>query len=280
LSSEWAVVPEGTTERLTNLRPELSWERLAITARTNRAQAFVVHGYEFIEQRETARFEELLVPSRSGKAATTEFVILRQKPHSGGTSGRKFSMMDLDGRDILVDRGGCGELVYRWLDVEVRPETGDSTLQNLAEFRSASSPAEAILAVYFGETYACVVSRAAYAEVMRYNPKGLALRLEEVRTSPPFLQHIVACPKSLPAGRRKELVQTASAIQLLQADGVWGLMPPKAEDFRTLTSLITRWQGYFGSERETPPAEDPAGAKPAPAADPAPSGELSERRPG
>src|SRR5687768_14281413 len=79
LSSEWAATPDGTNERLRNLRQELSWENMAKTARTGKAQAFVIHGYEFVEHGESAQLDGLLVPVRDGKAAMTEFVILRQR---------------------------------------------------------------------------------------------------------------------------------------------------------------------------------------------------------
>jgi hypothetical protein len=258
LSSKWSGGHGSGSERLRNIRAELSWDRLARIARTGKAHAFVVHGYEFIERGEEAHLEALLVPSRDGRAAMTEFIILRQR--AGG--GRQFDMHDLKDREILLDRGGCGDLVYRWLDHEIRPGTGDPGRNDLAQFRTASNAAEAILAVYFGDVYACVVSRSAYSEAIKYNPRGLTTKLEEVRSSPPLLQYVIACPKNMPAPRRKELVKGATGIELLNPDGVWTLAPPQADDLKSLTKMIREWQVFFG-----PPGVDQADV-PAPPAPP------------
>ena len=264
LSSEWAQVPEGTNERLRNLRQELSWERLGRTARKGEAEAFVVHGYEFIEYCDSAELDDLLVPMRDGKAAMTGFVILGQRTLANKRGERKFSMIDLEDQEILVDRGGCGELVYRWLDREIRLETGTRTRDQVAEFRTAPSATEAMLAVYFGDAHACVVTSAAYAEVRRYNPEGITSKLVELRASPLLLQHIVACPRRLETPRRKELIKRAAGIRVVQNDGVWTLAVPKPEDLRSLTQLIREWQGFFDAPESL--ADRNSGTAPAEAA--------------
>jgi hypothetical protein len=278
LSAEWSGGHGSGSERLRNIRPELSWDRLARIARTGKAHAFVVHGYEFIERGEEAHLEVLLVPSRDGRAAMTEFVILRQR--AGG--GRQFDMHDLKDREIFVDRGGCGDLVYRWLDHEIRPGTGDPGRNDLAQFRTASNAAEAILAVYFGDVYACVVSRSAYSEAIKYNPRGLTTKLEEVRSSPPLLQYVIACPKNMPVPRRKELVRAAADIELLNSEGVWTLAPPQPDDLKSLTKMIREWQVFFGTrgvDHDDVPAP-PVPPAAAPAAGTRSGSDLTERKPG
>ncbi len=262
LSMEWARAPGEVEERLANLRPELSWERLAITSRTKKAGAFVVQGYELIESGDAAELDGLLVPSRNGRAAFTEFVILRQRRTRASGDERKFSMLDLWKKQILVDRGGCGELVYRWLDRENRPGTGATSRAREAEYRSATSAAEAVLAVYFGEVDACVVCRSSYTQVLTTNPNGLAARLEEAKVSPPLLKHVIACPRSMPSKRRLELVKNAKEIRMQLADGEWQLTVPKPEDFKELRQLIGDWQKYFGNDKES----DPDSAPPTPPA--------------
>jgi hypothetical protein len=49
------------------------------------------------------------------------------------------------------------------------------------------------------------VSREDYQELLQYNPAGLSGQQEEVRSSPPFLKHIIACP----AGERRALRKLA-----------------------------------------------------------------------
>lgn len=278
LSSEWAKAPGDADHHQRNLRPELSWERLAMTARTQKAEAFVVHGYELIENGDAAQLDELLVPSRDRKAAVTEFVILRQRRTRAEGDERKFSMDDLWKKEILVDRGGCGELVYRWLDREIRPETGAIRRDRHADYRSASSAVHAVLAVYFGEVDACVVSRSSYSEVLRTNPKGLAARLEEARVSPPLLKHVIACPRSMSAKRRAEVVKSAEAIRVQLADGAWNLTVPKPDDFKDLRQLIREWEKFYGDGKEGNP-ENPPSTVPTPAVQTsAPGARISEGR--
>lgn len=267
LSSEWAPARDGNNERLKNLRPQLSWDKLEKSARSHKTDIFVIHAYEFIQYGKGAQLDALLVPSREGMAAMTEFVVLRQRPPDTGPNW-KFRMVDFDKQEIvLVDRGGCGDLVYRWLDKEIRADTGYDKRDNLAEFHTASSAEEAILAVYFGEAHACVVSRAAYRDVVHYNAKGLTSRLTEVLSSPPLLQHVIACPHSMAAARQRELQQNAAKIRLLQLDKVWTLTAPKPEDFKNLKELIDYWQlhceeksGGADTEAPSPPALPPAAA--------------------
>jgi hypothetical protein len=189
-------------------------------------------------------------------------------------------------REILVDRGGCGELVYRWLDSMIIPETGETRRENLADFRSATSADEAILAVYFEAVDACVVSRDACAEVMSYNPNGLSAKLEVVRTSPSFLKHVIACPSSMARVRRNELLKDAAGVYLLQGQDNWTLAPAKPDDFKTLQKLdadLSRNPGSKNDQAKQPAKETSAAAQGAPAhphtAPPVSAAHNQERRP-
>ena len=275
LAAHWIKKPDNGDERLRNLLPQLSWERLAKTSRNRGAGAFVVHAYEWIERGDDARLDALLVPSRDGRAAMTQFVILRQRRELRTGEERKFSMEDLRRKDILVDRGGCGELVYRWLDCEIKPETGAKHREDHADYRSATGPTEAVLAVYFGEVDACVVSRASYAEVQRTNPRGLAARLEEARISPPLLNYVIACPRDMPGWRRVPLMKSAASVHLLQTDGSWTLTAPHPDDFKSLRHLISDWERYYGDSKEEQPQTTPSPDSPA---RPGAAARISERR--
>ena len=278
LSAEWAPEAGEGEERLRNLLPELSWQRLAITARNNAAEAFVVNGYEWIESGAAARLDVLLAPSWEGKTAMAEFVILRQRAPRTSGEKPKFSMDELFEKQILVDRGGCGELVYRWLDREIRVGTGATRREDHAEFRSAANPTQAVLSVYFGEAEACIVSRSSYLEVQRTNPNGLLAKLEEVRKSPPLLKHVIACPHGMTTKRRAEIVKSAAALRLQQPDGLWSLAVPSPDEFKDLRLLIADWQKYFGDSPERFPAGTPIPA-PVPAVQKdTPTLALPERR--
>jgi hypothetical protein len=254
LSTDWAAPITEDNARLSNLRPELSWNHLKKSATSGRANIFVIHGYELLEQGPAARIEALLTPAREGKAATTEFIILRRRDV---TDNERFTMAKLEDEDIVVDRGGCGDLVYRWLETEIVPETGKAHRETFAEFHSASSPAEAILSVYFGDAYACVVSRESSKAVFRTNPKGFAAKLEEVRNSPPLLKHIIACRQDMPPAQRKDVIRSASAIRL-EHQGNWTLTVPSNSDLKSLTTLIERWQYLLGGKQ--PEGNDPSAA--------------------
>jgi len=254
LSAQWAPPPGESNARVRNLKPELSWKRLAQTARNKTADLFPVHGYEFLEQGTEAEMEALLTPSREGKAATTEFVIIGRR--GAQAEGQKFSITELSGKQILVDRGGCGDLVYRWLEVEIVPATGkarkDNYAQTFADFRTASSAAEAVLAVYFSEADACIVSREAFARVQRTNPGGLTEKLVELAHSPNLLQHIVACRRSLPPALRHSILQNAATVRL-EFTGQYGLMPVEPEDIAPLVTLTQQWKRFFGGPKAAKP---------------------------
>jgi hypothetical protein len=225
----------------------------------------------------------------------TEFVILRQKKAATALNGREFTMRDLYPRnapilEVLVDRGGCGELVYRWLDCQIVPETGETRRENLADFRTATSADEAILAVYFGTVDACVVSKESCAEVMHYNPRGLAAKLEVVRTSPPLLRHVIACPSRMEKARRAELIRNTAGVHHVQGMDDWVLSPPRKDDFKTLESLQNDWNRYSGELKGRPkpepvrPPASPPSAAPVPAVAPEPppaesAAHAAERRP-
>lgn len=254
LSAAWSPPPGESNARVRNLKPELSWKRLAQTARNKTADLFPVHGYEYLEQGTEADMEALLTPSREGKAAKTEFIIIGRQGER--TEGQQFSITELSGKQILVDRGGCGDLVYRWLEVEIVPATGKARAENyaqtFADFRTATSATEAVLAVYFSEAEACIVSREAFARVQRTNPSGLTSKLEELAHSPKLLQHIIACRRSLPAELRGSILQSASTVNL-EFGCQHGLMPVEPEDIAPLVTLTNQWRRYF---------DGPAAAKP------------------
>lgn len=253
LSTDWAPPPSEINPHLNNLRPELSWGHLRKSALNNRAQVFVIQAYEMLEQGEAAGIEPLLTPARNGKAASTEFVILRRREVS---ENPRFTMNELEDQEILVDRGGCGDLVYRWLETEIKSDSGNSHRESFAEFHSAKSAAEAVLAVYFGESYACVVSRESAAEVFRTNPRGFQAKLEEVRGSPALLKYMIACRKDLPPALRKEVINSAAAIRL-EHQGTWALAIPSSDDLKNLNALVARWH-YLLGEKDSRRPENPA----------------------
>lgn len=280
LSADWAAPPSEVDAHLKNLRPELSWGHLKRDALNNVAQVFVIQAYELLEQGQSAGIEALLTPARNGKAANTEFVILRRRE---AADGPRFTMRQLEDQEILVDRGGCGDLVYRWLETEIKPDTGNAHRETFAQFHSAKSPAEAILAVYFREAYACVVTRESCEQVFRTNPRGFNARLEEVRSSPALLKYVVACRKDIPTALRKDIINSAAAVRL-EYEGTWALAVPSGEDWKSLATLVTRWQDLLGDK--TPPqpesapvpsaASGPRSSKQTAASKPAPADERRQ----
>lgn len=108
LGSVWVASYAGGGATIANLRPELSWKRLEKLSRTGKADAFAIQGYELIERG----------AATNGKAAMVECIILRRR------EAEPFRIAKLEKKKIRVDRGGCGDLVNRWLDCEIIPEMG------------------------------------------------------------------------------------------------------------------------------------------------------------
>jgi hypothetical protein len=248
LSASWAAPAAASSARLNNLRPELSFRQMlkdAGNGTRRKADVYLVHGYELLELGEGAPLQPLLIPSCNGKPSMAEFVILRrrQAPEPGGS--QKFSMEELAHKIILVDRGGCGELVYRWLEAELVPVSGHSRRENFAEFRTATNAMEAVLSVYFGEADACVVSREDYDSVLRTNPSGLHSRLEEVCQSPQLLRHLVACRSDMEPEFRQLVVRASASVRMPLNGIVWSLSKPSSQDMESLRTLLNLWQRYY-----------------------------------
>jgi len=270
ISASWASPASESHARLSNLCPEQSLRQIYKDAgkqAERKADVYLVHGYELLEQGTPASLAPLLVPSCNGKAGMAEFVILRRRDAVEGAGGVKFSMNDLRSnkndprskKNIPVDRAGCGELVYRWLDVELMPVSGDLRRENFAEFRTATNAAEAVLSVYFGEADACVVSREDYAAVLRTNPAGLQSKVEVVYHSPRLLRHVVACRRDMSQELRQELVKHGGSVRMPYQGIVWSLTQPSEEDMKALKTLHEQWQRYFSDK----PGPGPAPAAPA-----------------
>ncbi len=283
LSSSWAAPATESAARLNNLHPELSFRQLLKTAANplrRKADVYLVHGYELLEQGESPPLEAFLTPSSNGRASMAEFVILRKRMAPGPGSDTRFSLRDLAQKIILVDRGGCGELVYRWLEVEIVPLSGHSKRENFAEFRTAANATEAVLSVYFGEADACVVTAEDYFSVLRTNPSGLQAKVEEICRSPRLLRHVVACRSDMEPGMRQQLEKAASAVRMPLNGIVWSLTKPHHEDLDSLRQLLERWRSFFPSPGSgVHPAAPPAGDSPGSGSGPDLSArESNERR--
>lgn len=266
LSASWAAPATSSSARLSNLRPELSFRQMLEDAgsRTGRkADVYLVHGYELLELGKGAPLQPLLIPSRNGKPSMAEFVILRnrQDPDPGGR--QQFSMDELTHKIILVDRGGCGELVYRWLEAEIVRVSGQSKRENFAEFRTATNAMEAVLSVYFGDSDACVVAREDYVGVLRTNPSGLQSRLEEVCHSPQLLRHLVACRSDMEPEFRQQVVHASASVRMPLNGIVWSLAKPSDQDMESLRTLLRQWQRFLPDGNpaaipSTPPSPAPS----------------------
>jgi hypothetical protein len=273
LSSLWGQQDSETTgDRLENIQRQITWFGLRDAAinghpfrsgtagMTRQRQVFVIHGYEFCEAQQEARLDPLLVAARDGKPAMAEFVLLcRTGEHAD--EGRKFHFSSLRDKEILVDRGNCAELVYRWLDMQTFPETGFRAGQ-AASLRTPASAAEAVLSVYFREVEACIVTRESFEEVARHNPASLKSKLQVVRSSEPFIQYAAATSAASfnsPALRR-HYMESANGRLLPMGGGRWTLMPAKAEYFTALHTLTRDWMLKFkpAARPAVPPAVVPA----------------------
>lgn len=297
---------EQNGERVKNLVPLRSLEAMGKLSRTRTDHLFAIQGYEFVRNRESARMDALLTPALllppgetkenpvgstpvTGAASPlrprtasvkTEFIILRQKKPG---QSQKFNMVEFLHSVVLVDRAGCGELVYRWLDCKIAKDTGDGSRENLADFRTAANAEEAILAVYFREVAACVVSREDWEEALRYNPRGLKARLEEADTSPVLLRHVIACPSIMPKVRRQNLTDAGANVRISGDKKDWVLAPLAPDDLKTLEELQREWDSYFGGpgktearpDREVPVPPRAPGAVPPPVS----ATRAPERRP-
>ena len=187
-----------------------------------------------------AGFDALLVAAKEGKPATAEFVVLCRKGEYK-SEHLEFQWTRLEEKEILVDRGNCGDLVHRWINLQTVPHTGRTGIA-LASLRNAESAEQAILSVYFREAEACVVTRESFEEVKKHNPGGLSSKLEVVCNSAPLLRYGAstsqrassAVPELLRLEVRKKYLDTGTGQPVDMQGAKWTLIPARSEHFTTL----------------------------------------------
>ena len=275
LSNCWADgAPNGET--LPSIQRQLHRDALNTAARYGRAdpkrslpgerqrQVFSIHGWEYCFYRQEAKFDALLVAAKDGKPATAEFVVLCRKGEYKGPN-LEFQWGRLEDKEILVDRGNCGELVHLWIDLQTVPYTGRKGIA-LASLRNAESAEQAILSVYFREAEACVVTRESFEEVKRHNPGGLSSKLEVVSNSTPMLRYVAATSEASmtavpePLEVRKKYVETGSGLAVDMPGEKWTLIAARSEHFATLEEFTRLYyEKVILPTRKTPaPAAAPS----------------------
>ena len=276
LASEWEAEPVRGIEVLRNVRPEPSWDHLARTAKAERADVFMVHAYEYVRLAKVAPVDLLMAPGIGNALKRVQFVLVtRQSAGFPATGDNRARLNSLLRHEILVDRAGCGELVYLWLDRELRAAAGDARRDNFADFRTVASAEQAVLAVFFGETDACLVSRTTLEKVTAYNP-GMTEALQILLHSPEFLPHVLACRRSINAQRRQALVSDAAGFSLVQSGVSERLVEVKATDLKEISDLAAWWAANDAIAAGAAPAGDGT-ASPRAAAPPArDTGKLAE----
>lgn len=157
--------------------------------------------------------------SASGELGLTEFVIV------SNARNPVLQFLDLKDKTVLEHGSQWGDLVGYWLDWQVQLIEGapNRKLWGKSKFKRAASAQQAMLAVYFGEADACVVTRAEYEMVLTHNPEGLRRRLNV-----------------FPEKRAEDRSNQFPGILLVARTGSGGLRQERKDEIRKRVEGISR----------------------------------------
>jgi len=159
-------------------------------------------GLDFFEIKDEAPLEPALVGiwNEEGKI-TEEYVLLT---HRGRDMEELVHFRD---RDLIVGTRDKGRTAKVWLEVLLMREGLPESQDLLRKYRKVDKPSEALLAVFFEQADACIVTRRAFQTMAELNPQ-VKRELAVLASSPGFLSQVMCVRKDLDAEEKKIVIDT------------------------------------------------------------------------
>lgn len=163
-----------------------------------------MYAYDFLRLRQQCNLEAILVPEWDA-GPEVEYALYV------GQNSRCTKIEDLQGKRVLFEIGGRGELPYIWYDNQMRRAAPTLTKESInANLRSVSSPLRAALPVFFSEDdiEGCILTQSGFKTLMRGNPQ-IGKFLRPIVTAPKLLTHVIACRRDLPNAQRQNIINAS-----------------------------------------------------------------------
>ncbi len=209
-----------------------------------RAMAITLFTFDFLAQQQNADLTPAIVGVFADGHTTEKYVVVVRV----GTSTQ--NLADLRDTQIRIGTPAENRLPLIWLDVALQQQGLTSGRQH-ARMQQAESSASAILAVFFGQVQACIVTERALQTQGELNPQ-IARELTVIARSPGLLPTVVsfgpACDDStrvLMLAATTTLHQRPLGRQVLELFGLSRIRAFRDTDVQATRELVAayeRWQ--------------------------------------
>lgn len=226
-----------------------------------------MYAYDFLRLRQQCNLEAILVPEWDA-GPEVEYALYV------GQNSRSTKIEDLQGKRILFEIGGRGELPYIWFSNQMRKAVPNLTRETInANLRSVSTPLRAALPVFFSEDdiEGCILTQAGFKSLMKGNPQ-IGKFLRPIVTAPKLLTHVIACRRDLPTAQRQNIINSSMRMAETSASARNGGLHFQTFKPEFLEQLERQWLEYQTSELNA------GGEQPQPKVPPAPPETLLDAR--
>jgi len=148
----------------------------------NKADVVGLISIDFLENREAMNLEPVFIIERGSNIGDIYLVVTKNNRQINSVS-------DLNSKKILTYETREGEIVNRWLYVEMRKAGMKNPNAIIDNFTKISKASKRIISVFLEKADACIISKQQYESMCELNPQ-LEQQLKIVCESPSFLSHV------------------------------------------------------------------------------------------
>lgn len=226
-----------------------------------------MYAYDFLRLRQQCNLEAILVPEWDA-GPEVEYALYV------GQNSRCTKIEDLQGKRVLLEIGGRGELPYIWFSNQMRKAVPNFARESInANLRSVSTPLRAALPVFFSEddVEGCILTQAGFKTLMKGNPQ-IGKFLRPIATAPKLLTHVIACRRDFPNAQRQNIINSSMRMAETSASARNGGLHFQTFKPELLEQLERQWLEYQTNEMNV------GNEQPRPKVPPAPPETLLDAR--
>ena len=202
-----------------------------------------MYAYDFLRLRLQCNLEAILVPEWDA-GPEVEYALYV------GQNSRCTKLEDLQGKRILFEIGGRGELPYIWFSNQMRKAVPNLTKESInANLRSVSTPLRAALPVFFSEDDidGCILTQSGFKSLMKGNPQ-IGKFLRPIVTAPKLLTHVIACRRDLSNSQRQNIINSSMRVADASASARNGGLHFQTFKPEFIEQLERQWLEYQTNE--------------------------------
>ena len=231
---------------------EEKWRRLLIAEDHD---LYGLYAYQFLEIEELSSLRPALLTVAEHGSSSTFLLVTRR-------SDQIKSVRALEGKKILIDTSGVGNLPQIWLATEISEAVPIDELSGFADMVPVSSAARALLPVYFGKADACVITRSAFKDANALNPNIIVKLHFELKSNPllvsmfAFADHFSSVDAEKISSRALKTSASDETRRFLDLVDRKGLIPYNESAMGSTRELYDKYMALFlpAEEAESTPA--------------------------